>query len=206
MGGTRWRERTVRAFTNPYEPAIKLSTSGESAVGPRLHRTLRFKWASVLSEENERRDNGDWRVDNGRQSRNERWTYRNSAGRTYYISWAQHCGGVAVYEHIKQSCRRRARFTTRPSDSGTVLLTGYGKSVRESLTERWWSVWHVQVHQGDTNLQIFVLENLKSIWRGLLVNVDATLCNVAVHLLSTFISKISLFKIFEKPPIISSSN
>lgn len=195
MGGTRWRERTVRAFTNPYETAIKLSTSGESAVGPRLHRTLRFKWASVLAEENERRDNGDWRVDNGRQSTNERWTYRNSAGRTYYIS----CGGVAVYEHIKQSSRRRVRFTTRPSDSGTVVLTGHGKSVRESLTGRWWSVRHVQVHQGDSNLKIFVLENLKSIWIALLVKVDATLCNVAVHLLSTFILKISLFKILRNP-------
>lgn len=104
---------------------------------------------------------------------------------------SQHCGGVAVYEHIKQSCRRRVRFTTRPSDSGTALLTGHGKSVRESLT--------VQVHQGDSNLKIFVLENLKSIWIALLVNVDATLCNVAVQLLSTFISKISLFNILRNP-------
>lgn len=102
-------------------------------------------WTSCESlsdsvEENQKRDNGDWRVDNGRQTKNERWTYRNSAGRAYYISSAQHCGGVAVYEHIKQSCRRRLRFTTRPSDSGTVL-TGHGKSVRVSDWTRlgaWW--------------------------------------------------------------------
>lgn len=102
-------------------------------------------------EENQRRDNGDWRVDNGRQTKNERWTYRNSAGRAYYISSAQHCGGVTVYEHIKQSCRRRVRFTTRPSDSGTVL-TGHGKSVRVSDWTRlgaWWSDTDMYKSKGD---------------------------------------------------------